>query len=119
MTDLDPHVHQPTRLRLLMLLSGVDSADFTFLLGLLGLTKGNLSSHMTRLEEAGYIKVAKTFAGKIPNTSYSLTPKGRAGLKRYWRAIDEIRQSAPVTAPARRPRRRRPAARTQPRSVET
>jgi len=119
MTDLDPHVHQPTRLRLLMLLSGVDSADFTFLLGLLGLTKGNLSSHMTRLEEAGYVKIAKTFTGKIPNTSYSLTPTGRASLKRYWRAIDEIRQTAPAIVPARRPRRRQAVARPQPRSAET
>ncbi len=93
MTELDPHVHQPTRLRILMLLSGVDSADFTFLLKTLGLTKGNLSSHMTRLEEAGYIEVTKSFNGKIPNTSYSLTPKGRSSLERYWAAIDEIRHS--------------------------
>ena len=91
MTELDPHVHQPTRLRILMLLSGVDSTDFTFLLNTLGLTKGNLSSHMSRLEEAGFVEVTKSFNGKIPNTNYSLTPKGRSGLERYWRAIDEIR----------------------------
>ena len=93
MGDLDPRVHQPTRLRILMLLSGVDSADFNFLLNALRLTKGNLSSHMARLEDAGYIEVTKSFNGKIPNTSYSLTREGRAGLERYWRTIDEIRQS--------------------------
>lgn len=92
MTELDPHVHQPTRLRILMLLSGVDSADFNFFLNTLGLTKGNLSSHMSRLEEAGYVEVAKSFNGKIPNTSYLLTRKGRASLEEYWRAMDEIRR---------------------------
>jgi len=91
MTELDPHVHQPTRLRILMLLSGVDSADFTFLLNTLGLTKGNVSSHMARLEEAGYVEVTKSFNGKIPNTSYSLAPKGRSSLTGYWRALDKIR----------------------------
>jgi DNA-binding transcriptional ArsR family regulator len=95
MTELDPHVHQPTRLRILMLLSGVDSADFNFLLNTLGVTKGNLSSHMSRLEEAAYVKITKSFNGKIPNTSYSLTRRGRSGLKDYWRAIDEIRRGVP------------------------
>ena len=91
MAELDPNVHQPARLRILMLLSGVDSADFTFLLTALGLTKGNLSSHMSRLEAASYVEIAKTFDGKIPNTSYSLTPLGRSRLAEYWRAVDEIR----------------------------
>lgn len=96
MTELDPNVHQPTRLRVLMLLSGVDSADFTFLLNTLGLTKGNLSSHMTRLEEVGYVAISKTFRDKLPNTSYSLTTKGRTGLAKYWRALDEIRTRPPA-----------------------
>jgi len=95
-TELDPNVHQPTRLRVLMLLSGVDSADFTFLLNALGLTKGNLSSHMTRLEEVGYVEISKTFRDKLPNTSYSLTKKGRSGLAKYWRALDEIRSTPPA-----------------------
>jgi len=75
-----------------MLLSGVDSADFSFLLNTLGLTKGNLSSHMGRLEEAGYVEVTKSFNGKVPNTAYSLTRSGRSSLEGYWRAIDGIRQ---------------------------
>jgi DNA-binding transcriptional ArsR family regulator len=89
--ELDPNTHQPARLRILMLLSGVDSADFTFLLTTLNLTKGNLSSHMSRLEAVKYITVAKSFEGKIPNTSYSLTPLGRSRLAEYWRVVDEIR----------------------------
>jgi DNA-binding transcriptional ArsR family regulator len=94
MAELDPHIHQPTRLRILMLLSGVDVADFAFLLNTLGLTKGNLSSHMSRLEEAGYVEVTKSFNGKVPNTAYSLTRNGRSSLDEYWRAIDDIRHGA-------------------------
>ena len=96
MSGLDPHVHQPTRLRILMLLSGVETADFNFLLNTLSLTNGNLSSHMDRLEKAGYVEVSKAFVGKIPHTSYRLTDKGRSSLEAYWRAIDEIRTFAAV-----------------------
>lgn len=95
MSDLDPHVHQPTRLRILMLLSGVDTCDFSFLLNTLSLTNGNLSSHMDRLEKAGYVEVTKTFVGKTPHTSYRLTEEGRSRLDEYWEAIDEIRALAP------------------------
>jgi len=94
MTELDPEVHQPTRLRILMLLSGVRTADFAFLLKTLGLTKGNLSAHMSRLEELGCVRVTKQFLGKVPNTSYCLTPRGRDRLKAYWQAMDAIRASA-------------------------
>jgi DNA-binding HxlR family transcriptional regulator len=78
-----------------MLLSGVDAADFSFLLNALGVTKGNLSSHMSRLEQSGYVKVVKTFEGKVPNTSYSLTEEGRANLSSYWQALDRIRGARP------------------------
>ena len=93
MTELDPHVHQPARLRILMLLSGIDSADFNFLRTTLGLTKGNLSAHTSRLEEAGYVQITKGFDGKIPHTSYSVTELGRSRLENYWGALDEIRAS--------------------------
>ena len=68
MTDLDRAIHEPARLRILMILSGVDLADFNFLLSTLGLSKGNLSSHVDRLESAGYVEVRKSFNGKIPHT---------------------------------------------------
>ena len=78
----------------MMILSGTDSADFTFLEKTLGLTKGNLSAHMARLEAADYVEVTKTFRGKMPNTSYRLTPQGRSGLNAYWEAIDDIRSES-------------------------
>ena len=91
MTELDPNVHQPTRLRILMLLSGVNSADFNFLRTTLGLTNGNLSAHTQRLEEAAYITVNKTFEERMPRTTYTLTEVGREQLDEYWRTMDEIR----------------------------
>jgi len=97
-SELDPVIHQPTRLRLVMLLSGVDMVDFNFLLNTLSLTKGNLSSHMNQLEEVGYVEISKTFNGKIPHTSYRITRLGRSRLEEYWQVIDDIRQSAKTPA---------------------
>ena len=91
MAELDPHIHQPTRLRIMMLLSGVEAADFNFVRSALGLTKGNISAHISRLEQAGYIKVTKSFQGKIPHTGYRLTAEGKRRLARYWQTMDEIR----------------------------
>ena len=91
MRELDPTIHQPARLRILMLLSGAESADFTFLQQTLGLSKGNLSTHMARLAEKGYITVTKSFRGRMPHTSYQLTEQGRTSLATYWEAIDAIR----------------------------
>ncbi len=91
MNELDPNMHQPTRLRIVMLLSGIDSADFNFLRTTLGLSNGNLSTHTRRLEEAGYITVSKTFEGRMPRTTYALTEVGREQLDEYWRIMDDIR----------------------------
>ena len=93
MLDPDPNIHQPTRLRIMMLLSGVNEADFKFMLSTLGLTNGNLSVQTTKLEEAGYIAITKSFEGKIPNTRYRLTDLGRKRLATYWRGMDGIRAS--------------------------
>lgn len=93
MANLDRIIHEPTRLRIMMILSGLDDADFNFLLSTLGMTKGNLSSHMVRLEEAGYVKILKSFNGKISHTGYRLTKTGRAALSKYWATLDEIRNS--------------------------
>ena len=92
--DLDRVVHEPVRLRILSLLAGVDSVDFNFLLQALGLTRGNLSSHADKLEQAGYISVEKSFRGKAPHTQYALTEVGRGALDRYWEALDAIRATA-------------------------
>jgi DNA-binding transcriptional ArsR family regulator len=91
MADLDRVIHEPARLRILTVLSGVEAADFNFLLSTLGLSKGNLSTHADRLEKAGYIEVMKAFNGKIPHTDYRLTPGGRKALAGYWSALDRIR----------------------------
>lgn len=91
MNDLDRTIHEPARLRILTILSGVDASDFTFLLNTLGLTKGNLSSHMDRLEKAGFVEVKKSFNGRIPHTEFCITPEGRAALSRYWQELDAIR----------------------------
>jgi DNA-binding MarR family transcriptional regulator len=91
MTNVNRVVHEPARLRILMLLAGVDLADFNFLLSTLGLTKGNLSSHIDRLERAGYVQVRKSFNGRIPHTDYCLTDRGRQALTDYWAALDHIR----------------------------
>lgn len=74
-----------------MILSGVDTADFNFLLSALRLSNGNLSSHMRHLEDAGYVEVTKAFEGRTPRTTYCTTGLGRARLDAYWRTIDDIR----------------------------
>jgi DNA-binding transcriptional ArsR family regulator len=98
MTELDRVIHEPARLRIATILAGVEWADFAFLLSVLKLTKGNLSSHMDRMEKAGYVEVRKQFNGKMPHTDYRLTPLGRETLDRYWAEIDRIRAAAGNTA---------------------
>jgi DNA-binding HxlR family transcriptional regulator len=90
LTGLDRVIHEPARLLLVALLSAVDTADFLFLLKESRLTKGNLSVHLTRLEEAGYLTVKKTFRGKIPHTEYRLTSKGRSAFDQYRRQLGVI-----------------------------
>ncbi len=75
-----------------MILSGLEQADFNFLLTTLSLTRGNLSRHVEKLESAAYIKVKKSFKGKVPNTSYQLTQKGSKALAQYWENLDAVRQ---------------------------
>jgi DNA-binding transcriptional ArsR family regulator len=97
MSDLDRVIHEPARLRILTLLAGVDAVDFSFLLSTLGLTKGNLSSHMDKLEKAGYVEIEKSFNGRIPHTEFRVTPEGRGALEAYWRDLDAIRSMHDTT----------------------
>ena len=90
--DLDKTIHEPNRLRIMMVLSGLDAADFNFLLTTLNLTRGNLSRHIEKLESVSYVKVNKAFKGKVPNTSYQLTQKGSDALTQYWEKLDAVRQ---------------------------
>lgn len=81
--DIDRTVHAPARLMILAFLSVVESADFTFLMNQTGLTRGNLSSHLQKLEEAGYISIEKEFVDRIPRTLIRLTPEGREAIDVY------------------------------------
>jgi len=91
--EIDKTIHEPARLRTMMILAGLEQADFKFLLTTLGLTRGNLSRHIEKLESAGYLKVKKSFKGKVPNTSYQLTQEGSKALARYWENLDAVRRS--------------------------
>jgi len=90
--EFDKIIHEPARLRIMMILSGLDAADFNFLLTTLSLTRGNLSRHVEKLESAAYLKVKKSFKGKVPNTSYKLTQKGSKALAQYWKNLDAVRR---------------------------
>jgi len=81
--DLDRVVHSPPRLMILAYLAAVDSADFIFLMNQVELTRGNLSSHLKTLEEAGYIDVQKEFVDKVPRTLIRLTDEGRDAIQTY------------------------------------
>lgn len=80
---IDRLIHEPVRLLLMAQLYVVENADFLYLMNQLGLTFGNLSSHMSKLEEAGYIEVEKEFVDKKPVTRLSLTGSGRAAFEDY------------------------------------
>jgi len=95
LAEIDRVVHEPARLMVLMCLYSVAKADFVFLLNATELSWGNLSSHVTKLEEAGYVHVEKGFAGKKPRTLVQLTPSGR-------RAVDAYRHTMHAALAARR-----------------
>jgi DNA-binding MarR family transcriptional regulator len=83
LTDLDRIIHEPARLTLAAILSIAESADFLYLQRETGLTKGNLSSHLAKMESAGYITIEKTYRGKVPLTLVRLTDAGAAAYKAY------------------------------------
>jgi DNA-binding MarR family transcriptional regulator len=83
LSDIDRLIHEPARLVLAAILSVVESADFLYLQRETGLTKGNLSSHLAKLEEAGYVAIEKTYRGRIPLTLVRLTDAGAAAYRAY------------------------------------
>jgi DNA-binding transcriptional ArsR family regulator len=82
-TELDRLIHEPARLLIVTILSTVESADFLFLQRETELTKGNLSAHLRKLEDAGYVKIQKTFKGKLPLTVCKLTAAGTKAVTEY------------------------------------
>jgi DNA-binding transcriptional ArsR family regulator len=98
---LDRLVHEPARLAILVALSACDKADFLFLLNITGLTKGNLSSHLSKLADAGLVAIEKTYEGKMPITYAKLTLEGKEALKAYWTRVDKVRQGIRQLKPLR------------------
>jgi DNA-binding transcriptional ArsR family regulator len=88
---LDRLIHEPARLAILTILSSVRDADFVFLQRTTGLTKGNLSSHLTKLEEAGLVAIEKRFVRRKPNTNVALTAVGRQRTARHWEQLERMR----------------------------
>ena len=95
MTEIDRLIHEPARLRIVALLSGVKQVDFLWLLEQSGLTKGNLSSHLAKLEEAGYVEIEKTFRGKIPLTLIRLARPGRTAFETYRKRMSGLLAGGP------------------------
>ncbi|HWH93953.1 MAG TPA: transcriptional regulator [Baekduia sp.] len=89
--DLDRLVHEPARLAILTVLSSVEDADFTFLQRATGLTKGNLSSHLAKLEAAELVEIEKRFVGRKPNTRLALTALGRRRITRHWEQLERLK----------------------------
>jgi DNA-binding MarR family transcriptional regulator len=87
---LDRLIHEPARLRLVTLLYVVDEADFVYLATQTGLTDGNISSHMAKLEGAGYVEIDKRFVDRKPRTLYRLTPAGRSAVDQYRAEIGDL-----------------------------
>lgn len=96
--DIDRLVHEPARFAILAHLYVVDSADFTFLLNQTGLTRGNLSSHMSKLEEAGYIEVEKRFVARKPLTVLKLSEMGRKAFVDYRQQMQQVLEELPQGA---------------------
>ena len=95
LAEIDRLIHEPARLSVMALLYVVDSADFIFLMNQTGLTWGNLSAHLSKLEEAGYIEVEKSFKGKRPNTKLSLTAAGCQAFQTYRSRLQQLLDELP------------------------
>ncbi|TCS93862.1 transcriptional regulator [Hazenella coriacea] len=93
MARLDKLIHEPARLAIMSALEACTLAEFLFLQELTGLTKGNLSSHLSKLEKVGYIQINKNFVRqKIPHTTIRITREGQAAILQYWDQLDRIRE---------------------------
>jgi DNA-binding HxlR family transcriptional regulator len=89
LAELDRVIHEPGRLMIVALLSAVARADFLYLQHETGINKGTLSSHLSKLEEAGYVAVTKTYRGKVPQTLLCLTDAGSKAFEQYRRKLKE------------------------------
>ena len=92
--DLDRVVHEPARLAILTVLAACEQADFTFLQRATGLTNGNLSAHLSKLEAAALVTITKQFVGKRPQTLVSVTSTGRKQIQQHWVQLEKLRADA-------------------------
>ena len=90
LTDINKLIHEPARLIIISLLYVVESADFVWIKGQTGLTDGNLSSHLSKLESAGYVTVEKRIKNKKTNTLLKLSNGGRKAFEEYRKKITQI-----------------------------
>jgi DNA-binding MarR family transcriptional regulator len=88
--DFDRLIHEPSRLAIMAVLFACESTDFTYLLNATELTKGNLSSHVKKLEEAGYVDIHKGYKGNYPHRTYSLTKQGRKKFAEYRKQVVKL-----------------------------
>lgn len=88
--NIDPLIHAPTRLKIMAYLSIVESADFTFLMNQTGLTRGNLSVNLRKLEDAGYVSIKKEFVDRLPRTLIRLTEDGRQAIQTYRENMEQV-----------------------------
>jgi DNA-binding transcriptional ArsR family regulator len=88
--QLDRVIHERMRLAIVSALAASEKLSFNELKTLLGTTDGNLSVHARRLEEAGYVSLAKSFQGRLPRTEYRLTPEGRRAFERYVNHLEAL-----------------------------
>jgi DNA-binding MarR family transcriptional regulator len=95
LSGIDRLIHEPARLMIMSSLYVVESADFLFLVRQTGLTLGNLSSHMSKLEAAGYLEIEKSFRGKKPHTMLRLTRAGREAFNAYRQNIEQALGTLP------------------------
>ena len=93
--DIDRLIHEPSRLIIMASLYVVQSADFLFLQNQTGMTPGNLSAHLSKLEDAGYVEVTKEFLDRKPHTALALTKKGRTAFKDYRKKVKQFVERLP------------------------
>jgi DNA-binding MarR family transcriptional regulator len=95
LVDIDQVIHAPVRLMVMTYLYVVESADFVFLRNVTDLTWGNLSTHLSKLEEAGYVEIEKTYKGKKPHTVIRLTDQGRSAFSTYKEELKGVLDDLP------------------------
>ncbi len=95
LVDIDRTIHSPARLMVMTYLYAVESADYIFLQNLTGLTWGNLSSHLTKLESESYVAIQKEIVGKKPHSMVHLTESGREAFREYKQSMQQVLSELP------------------------